>query len=142
MKFSLALPGTSVVGMRQKAEQEDGVICYISNERLRSRSDTDIRIHPEPKGRNVRFKLDFKCIASCISSIRKENLDHNHALGPTGRMHTRHIMLHQLQYSSEAVQGCLFTRNTVLTHRSCTEIYQLCAHDVQSSLKDQVGQVG
>ena len=69
MKFSFALPGTSVVGMRQKAEQEDDVICYISNERLRSRSDTDIRIHPEPKGRNVRFKLDFKCIASCISSI-------------------------------------------------------------------------
>lgn len=142
MKFSFALPGTSMVGMRRKAEQEDGVICYISNERLRSRSDTNIRIHPEPKGRDVRFKLDFKCIATCISSIRKENLDHNHALGPISRMHTRHIVLHQLQCSSEAVQGCVFTGNMVLTHRSCAEIYQLCARDVQSPLKDQVGQVG
>lgn len=40
MTFSFTIPGTSMVGKRQKAEQEDAVICYISNERLRSRSDT------------------------------------------------------------------------------------------------------
>ena len=72
----------SVVGMREKAKQEDAVIWYISNERFRSVSETNIVGHPESKGRDIRFNLDFKCIATYISSIRKENWDHIYALSP------------------------------------------------------------
>ena len=80
------------------------------------------QIHPEPKDRDVRFKLDFKCVATCISSIRKENLDHNHALAPISRIHMKKIMLHRLQCSSEAVQAVSSLR-TLSSHTDPAQKY-------------------